>query len=146
MKRRTFVKIGVVLGALGLAGAFTIPSFKKTVVKILTKEIAHLKIDQAAIVQFIKDANKEQYWLRFSLSKKIMIVGYTYVGFLKTILPYNNKYTRYRGQITGRFLLSTDFFLNKMDATQPIQYKQFYNPYRQPCYSPFSVNFYPETA
>ncbi len=146
MKRRTFVKIGIVLGGFGLAGALTIPSFKKTVVKILTKETTHLKIDQSAIGQFIQDANKEQYWLQFSLSKKIMIVGFTYVGFLKSMLPYYNKYVQYRSQITGRFLLSTDFFLNKMDVAKTIQYKQFYNPYKQPCYSPFSVNFYPETA
>jgi hypothetical protein len=146
MKRRTFIKIGVVSGALGLAGALTVPSFKKTVVKILTKETSNLNIDHSFIAQFIQDANKEQYWLRFSLSKKIMIVGYTYVGFLKAILPFHNKYVRYRGQISGRFLLSTDLFIKKMNVTEPIRYRQFYNPYKQPCANPFSVIFYPETA
>lgn len=146
MKRSTFLKISVVFTGLALVGALTIPSFKKTVVKILKRETANLKIDQSIIDQFIKDANIEQYWLRFNLSKKIMIVTYTFVGVFKNILPFKNKYIRYRGQITGRFLLSTDLFINKMNVTEPIRYKQFYNPYKQPCASPFSVIFYPETA
>ena len=145
MKRRTFIKVGISLSALAIVG-FTIPSFKKTVVKILLKDTAQLKIDRAAIDQFITDGTREQFWLQFSLPKKVILIGFTYVGFLKKALPYYNKYVRYRGQITGHFLLSTNFILNKMNPDEPVRYVQFYNPYKQPCSNPFSVNFYPETV
>jgi|GEM_PF-2424987 len=146
MKRRTFIKTGIVLGGVGLLTFLSVPSFQKTVKKILIKDTAQLKLDESVIDQFLTDASREQFWLRFSTAKRIMIIGYTYAGFMKSILPYHNKYVRYRGQITGRFMHSTDFFMNKMDTEKPVQYTQFFNPYKQPCNNPFAVIHYPETA
>lgn len=146
MKRRTFIKAGVVLAGIGLAAFFMVPSFKETIAKMLAKTTAQLKIKPDFIDLFIQEATQEQFWAKFSLSKKVLIVIHTNAGFLKSILPYRNKYLLYKGQITGHFLLSTDFFLKKMDTTQSLTYIGFYNPYKQPCFSPFSSNFYRETA
>lgn len=144
MKRRTFIKTGIILASLGLLSLLTIPSFKNTVIKLLKKDTAQLKIDPDGIEKFMREANKEQFWIKFSRGKKILIVLFTYVGVFKSLLPFYNKYVQYRGQISGHFLLSTDFFMQKMDVTKPIQYRQFYNPYKQPCYNPFSPSIYPE--
>jgi hypothetical protein len=144
MKRRTFIKTGIILAGLGLLSLLTIPSFKNTVIKMIQKDTAQLKLSQSSIEKFMKDANKEQFWVKFSRGKKILIVAFTYVGIFKSMLPFYNKYIQYRGQITGHFLLSTDFFMQRMDANQQVQYTQFYNPYKQACYNPFSSNFYPE--
>lgn len=111
---------------------------------MLQKDTAQLKLNKSSIEKFMKDANKEQFWVKFSRGKKILIVAFTYVGIFKSMLPFYNKYIQYRGQITGHFLLSTDFFMQKMDPNQQVQYTQFYNPYRQACYNPFSTHYYPE--
>jgi hypothetical protein len=34
------------------------------------------------------------------------------------------------------FLMSTDFFLNGADESQPVRFRQFYHPYVSPCWSP----------
>lgn len=145
MKRRAFIKTGISLSVLAIIG-LTIPSFKKTVIKILIKDTDSLGIDRSIIDQFMKEATNEQFWSRFSLTKKIILVVFTYVGLLNKTLPYYNKYVRYRGQITGRFLLSTNFMHTKMKKEGPVQYIQFYNPYKQACSNPFSTNSYPETV
>lgn len=146
MKRRTFIKASIALTGAGLVSYLVIPSFTDTLSKVLKDETARLNIDTNALNQFIKDANREQFWLKFSRSKKVLIILHTYAGILKGILPYRNKYLLYKGQIVGQFLMSTDLLLNKMDTSKQIVYTTFYNPYKQPCYNPFSVNHYPETA
>lgn len=146
MKRRTFIKAGIALTGLGLLAFFMIPSFKETIAKMLSRTTAQLKINPDFIDRFIQEATQEQLWSKFSRAKKVLIVIHTNFGFFKSILPYRNKYLLYKGQITGHFLLSTDFFLKKMDTTQSLAYIGFYNPYKQPCFSPFSSNFYRETA
>jgi hypothetical protein len=146
MKRRTFIKAGIALTGLGVVAFFMVPSFKETIAKMLSKTTAQLKIKPDFIDRFIQEATQEQFWSKFSRSKKILIAIHTNAGFLQSLLPYRNKYLLYKGQITGHFLLSTDFFLSKMDSTKPVTYIGFYNPYKQPCFSPFSSNFYRETA
>jgi len=146
MKRRKFIKVGIALSGIGLLSYLMLPNFRDAVKRILDDESKNLKIDAGAIAQFIHDASVELFWLKFSLSKKVLITIHTYGGFLKGLLPYRNKYLLYRSQITGQFLLSTDLFLNKMDQTQPVTYQGFYNPYKQPCYNPFSINYYREMA
>lgn len=146
MKRRTFIKVGIALTGAGIISYLVLPDFKAAVMRILKSETKNLKITETALGQFMADADKEQFWLKFSRSKKIMITLHAYSGFLRNLLPYRNKYLLYKSQITGHFLLSTDLFLNKMDTTQPVNYFGFYNPYKQPCYNPFAVNYYRETA
>lgn len=144
MKRRTFIKAGIALTGLGLVAFFMVPSFKESIAKMLSRTTAQLKIKPDFIDRFIQEATQEQFWSKFSRPKKVLIVVHSNAGFLKSILPYRNKYLLYKGQITGHFLLSTDFFLKKMDTTQALTYIGFYNPYKRPCFSPFSSNFYRE--
>jgi hypothetical protein len=40
-------------------------------------------------------------------------------------------------RLAHRYLLSTDFFVNKADESRPIGYRSFYDPYVHPCYAPF---------
>jgi hypothetical protein len=146
MKRRTFIKAGLIASGLGLAGFFVIPRFRDAVHKILEEDSKGLSMKPDLIERFIKEASREQFWSRFSNSKRVLFFVHAYAGFLKGVLPYRNKFELYRSQITGHFLLSTTFFINKMDVNKEIEYQEFYNPYKQPCYSPFATNFYPETA
>jgi hypothetical protein len=144
MKRRTFIRTGILLSIAAVIGVL-IPSFQKTIAKMVQKTTTDLKLKSDSIDQFMKEANEEQFWSKFSLSKKILLVVHGNVGFSK-YLPLHNKFLLYKNQIIGHFLLSTDFFLNKMNTEAEINYSGFYNPYKQPCYNPFSANFYPERA
>lgn len=146
MKRRTFIKVGIALTGVGIISYLMLPDFKSAVKRILETETKNLKLDENTVNQFMSDADKEQFWFKFSRSKKIMITLHVYGGFLRTILPYRNKYLLYKSQITGHFLLSTDLFLNRMDTSKQVTYLGFYNPYKQPCYNPFSINYYREMA
>lgn len=144
MKRRTFIKVGIALTGVGIISFLLIPGFKDAIKNILKAETHGLKLDESAVGRFLSDADTEHFWSKFSRSKQLLITLHAYGGFLQSFLPYRNKYLLYKSQITGHFLLSTDFFLNKMDATQQVMYQGFYNPYKQPCYNPFSANYYRE--
>lgn len=146
MNRRTFVKAGLTIIGLGVIGILSIPTFTGTVMKILKKDTATLKLNHEDIMRFMDDASREQFWSKFSRGKKLLIIMFTYLGVFRGFLPFYNKYIQYRGQITGHFLLSTNFFTQKMNASLSIQYMQFYNPYKQACYNPFSPILYPETV
>jgi hypothetical protein len=49
-------------------------------------------------------------------------------------------------QLLTAYLLSTDFFTNKMDESKTIKYVGLYNPYTRPCAHPFSNNVYPRES
>lgn len=146
MNRRIFIKLGIALTGAGIITYLIMPGFKDAVKHILRAETNNLKLGNKAVDQFMIDADKELFWSKFSRSKQLMITLHAYGSFLKSLLPYRNKYLLYKNQITGHFLLSTNLFLNKMDVTQPVTYHGFYNPYKHPCYNPFSANSYREMA
>jgi len=49
-------------------------------------------------------------------------------------------------ELIKSFLLSTDFFMNKMDVSKPLKYTGIYSPYKKPCSNPFSFFYYPQKA
>lgn len=146
MNRRKFLKAGILTIISALLATWIIPSFKQTVYKIISTDCAKLNVNPDHIDQFIQDAYQDKFWDRFNMQKKLIIIFFTYLSFTKSFMPYFNKYIMYRGQITGQFLLSTNFFINRMSVNETIEYVQFHNPYKQPCNNPFSNLFYPETA
>ncbi len=146
MNRRTFIKIFTSILGFALITSFVVPWFNYAIQLILKRDTKQLSLQPNAIEQFIRDAKAEQFWNKYEGVKKILLVAHTYLGFMSNLLPYRNKYVQYRAQITGHFLLSTDFFLQKMRTDRAITYKQFYNPYKQACSNPFSTTFYPEKA
>jgi hypothetical protein len=140
MHRRKFLwlLIGGVL--LSIVGFFIAKSFRKIVYNILAEDLEKLKIQEGSIEQYIIDAEKEYFW-GYTRGQKEFIKAHYYFPFLP--LPYAFKYRQFRANITGMYLLSTDFFLNKMDASKPVTYLSYYNPYKRPCTNPFSNLYYP---
>jgi hypothetical protein len=50
-------------------------------------------------------------------------------------------------ELVQKYLLSTDFFLNKMDESKPVKYLGVvYTPYAKPCFNPFSSLYYPQAT
>ena len=143
MKRRTFLKAvaGVTLAFGGTY--FIVPSFAEAAENVIRVATRNLNIDQKVIDAFIESANKEKYWQNFSRMKKEFFRTASLLENGVGFVPYSGKYLQYKNQIVGQFLLSTDFFINKMDSRKKIQYVSFYNPYKMPCANPFSSSYYP---
>lgn len=143
MKRRKF------LGLIGAAGAGSLligyavtPSFEKTLEQIIRESVEGLQTEEGAVGKFLAEAEKEGILGQYDLSKREFIRAHHLLenGFFD--LPYKHKYDQMRDDLTGKFLLSTDFFTNKMDTSRKITYIGLYDPYTRPCTNPFSSVYY----
>lgn len=142
MQRRKFLWLtggGIALAAISLSGFFASRSFKKVIYGILVEDLKGLKVTEDSIQKYIEDAEAEYFW-GFTNGKKQFVKAHYNIPFP---LPYAFKYGHFRSIIVGTYLLSTDFFLNKMDVSKPVTYIAYYNPYKRPCYNPFSNLYYP---
>lgn len=138
MKRRNFIKILLGISLLVFLRSLFFLDFDYVVKKIIAKATQKLKLDDRHIDLFIKEANAENYWNQFSFVKKVFITIHYILENRFIRMPYAAKYVQYKDQIIGQFLLSTDFFFNKMDVNREINYHTFYNPYKAPCGVPFA--------
>ncbi len=141
MERRRFLKYigaGSVLAALGVVG---VSSFQTTLKNMILEDTKGMGIEEKDVDRFLADAKAERFWEQYDLTKKGFIVAHTWLGL--EVLPYKVKYNQYRSQVIGYFLLSTDYFTNKMNPNLPVNYIAFYNPYKTACSSPFSNFHYP---
>lgn len=146
IERRKFIKTSIIaLAGLGTATGLSylaIPKYEAILKLILEHDLKSLKIQTDAIDQFIEAALKEDLFGN-SKAKKEMIRIYHFMANTWFPLPYQYKYDQYRADIVGKFLLSTNFFYNKMDESKEIKYLRVYNAYKFPCGNPFSNLFYP---
>lgn len=143
--RRQFLKLS--FSALALSGLSTLflqpkSRLQKLIEDILSNDLKGMKVQFADIEIFAQKTAETNPWVFDSYKWKFIYLN----NLIETKwlpLPYKYKYTQYRAEIVGRFLLSTNFFKNKMDETEPILYEGvIYSPYQMPCGSPFSVNYY----
>lgn len=146
ISRRQFIKIFLLTFTAIIAGTLVIFDFNKVVIEMLKQDLSHLKTDPAGFEKFVEEAEESKHWAaKFFDWKKKQFVRFGYIADnLLPSFPYKYKYLQYRSDIVGDFLLSTDFFINKMDATQPVSYIGIYNPYLRPCSNPFSNLYYPQ--
>lgn len=147
ISRRKFIKLILLAVTAVLAGTLVIFDFNKVVVQMLKKDLVHLKINPDSFEKFVKEADEKDHWAgKFFDWKKKQFVRFGFiVDSLLPSFPYKYKYVQYRSDIVGDFLLSTNFFMNKMDSSKTIDYIGLYNPYARPCSNPFSNLYYPET-
>ncbi len=143
MNRRNFIKIIGGAGAVAGTTYLVFTDFYDVVEKIIRQELSYLPINEDVLSSFIADVREEKAITQFGFSKEWFIRTHFLVGSIgKQILPYRYKYLQYEEQILATFLLSTDFFLNKMDETKPIRYVKLYHPYKRACSNPFSSIYY----
>ncbi|WP_152267915.1 hypothetical protein [Agriterribacter humi] len=146
MKRRNFIWL-LTTGAAGVAagGYIFFENFEVLVRKIIIKDTSSLSISTEEIDKYLL-ASRENKSLVNALpfSNQQLLKWHYHFDNPLFSLPYNTKYEIDRSRIVGNFLLSTDFFINKMDATTPVKYIGIYDPYQKPCSNPFSNLFYPD--
>jgi hypothetical protein len=132
MKRRKFLAIaglGGVVAAL-VSFKFITHPFESVAKGIIKGELDYLKLDEAGLDSFISDYTKLK-----DRNYKLMMKGYSLFG-------VNSARSGKVHQLVSAYLLSSDFFQNKMDETRVINYVGLYDPYTRPCSHPFSHVYY----
>lgn len=120
--------------------------FESLVRKIIIKDTSSLKVSFEEIDKYLDAARRNKHLISdMPLSNQQLLKWHYYLDNSWFALPYNNKNNVDRSKIVGDFLLSTDFFTNKMDISKPVKFTAVYDPYQKPCCNPFSNIFYPNT-
>jgi len=148
MHRRKLLKFAA-LGAAGIlvsSGAFVFfEKFDYLARKIVMKDTAMLNIDSTVYDQFFSDVEKQRKWDKlFDKQHKHLLKWHYYIDNPLFRLHYASNYQVNRAKIVNTFLLSTDFFVNKMDVSRPIKYRMLFDPFLYPCSNPFSNLYYPD--
>lgn len=141
MNRRKFLKITGLSGAAILAVpgiGYITTSVQDAAVGIIKNELHYLHLEEAGIEQFVADYYRNHY-INQNFSAKLKIRSYYYFH----VKPEKSYMVQ---ELVDNYLLSTDFFLNKMDESREVKYVGLYHPYQRPCAHPFSALQYPPAA
>jgi hypothetical protein len=128
MKRRTFLTIVGISGVIGLVTSFKFitTSFEEAAVALIREELSFLKLDPEGVRSFVQTYAKNR-----DRNYKLTMKGYNLLGISAS---QSGKIH----QLVSSYLLSSDFFVHKMDESRVIKYAAFYNPYARPCAHPFN--------
>ena len=128
MKRRKFLTIaglGAIIGAVA-SDKFMTTTFESSAAKLIKDELAFLQLDDEGVRAFTRDYSQIK-----RKEFKVIVKGYTFLGI-------DSSQSGKIHHIVSTYLLSSDFFTNKMDEKRVIKYVALYDPYRRPCVHPFS--------
>ena len=137
MRRRNFLKVaglGTAAVALPTVGAYSTP-LEKTTADIIMNQFSFLKLDKKGVQQFVADYYQLEGTSRSPIARLKMK--------LYDVFKVSSDRSQLVRGITTLYLVSSDFFQNKMDESRIVRYKGIYNPYKTPCANPFSSLYYP---
>ena len=135
MRRRNFLKLAAAGTAAGVAlpaGWYKATSLQQAAAGIITRELSYLKLEPKGVRQFVDEYFKDP--MSQFPSTKVKLYYFLHTGVEQSMVA----------DMTSKYLLSSDFFINKMDENRTVQFQRFYNPYRSPCANPFSSLHYPD--
>jgi hypothetical protein len=132
MKRRKFLTIAGVGGVLAALASFKFIThpFESVAKGIIKSELDYLNLDEEGLDKFVADYTRLK-----DRNYKLMMKGYSLFG-------VNSARSGKVHQLVSAYLLSSDFFLNKMDEARTVKYVGLYDPYTRPCSHPFSHAYY----
>ena len=137
MERRSFLLLsGVLVGMVAIPPSlyFVSPGIKKYAARLIEKELSYLKLDKAGVSNYIKDYFKNG-------SNNVM------ANVKWKVLYYSRSDSNNSNNINDLlryYLLSTDFFLNQMDVSKPVNYIGIFDPYKSPIANPYSYILLPK--
>ncbi len=111
---------------------FVSGSVKKYAALLIKKQLSYLKLETNSVETYVEDYFQGNNDLMAKLRWKTMYyLGITWENSntLKDLIKY--------------YLLSTDFFINKMDESKNVKYLGLYSPYKSPVPNPFAYTLYP---
>ncbi len=137
MRRRNFVK----LASLGTA-ALALPAFvaysastEHALAGIIINELHFLKLNPKGVNEFVAEYCRLSGDLKQS-TMKMKVKAYYF-------LKVDAERSQFVRTLTDKYLMSTDFFRNRMDESKEVNYLGLYNPHKTPCSNPFSAIYYP---
>src|SRR5687768_14313768 len=108
MKRRKFLALAGIGGAVAAlaSGKFFTTTFEYSAENLIKKELHFLALDDQGVKNFVKEYSKVR-----DRSYKLSIRGYSLLGIKAS---QSGKIH----QLVSSYLLSSDFFINKLDETR----------------------------
>jgi hypothetical protein len=137
LKRRRFLQfagIGAAVALLPVSLFFAVKSLEDIAVDLITKEFHYLKLDIEGVRKYARDYLQKN---PLSIASNIKWKSYYILNFNAND-SYNIK------ALVTYYLLSSDFFMNKMDESKTVKYVGINHQYTAPCSSHFSFILYPE--
>jgi hypothetical protein len=139
LKRRKFLELTGIGGALLLLPVtvfFAVKSLEDIAVDLITKEFNYLKLDKEGVRKYAQDyLNKD---------KPGIAAGIKWRSYY--LLNFNSSDSDNIKFLLTYYLLSSDFFMNKMDENRIVRYIGINHQYTAPCSSHFSFMLFPEEA
>lgn len=136
MDRRKFIALtGVGAGMCLIPPALYVvaPDVQQYALKVLQKELYYLKLEPAGLKRYVAD-----------------YFGATGNNLLSTLKWKTTYYMNLSWEKSDRiaelmkyYLLSSDFFINKMDESKEVHYLGLFNSYKSPVPNPYSFVLYP---
>ena len=144
MRRRKFLQLAG-LGSAALAvptAGIAATSIEDAVAGLILNEFSFLKIDREGLNQFVADYHRANtdYHQAMGARKQFFLNIKTKVYYFLRVTSDQSELVR---AYTTMYLLSTDFFQNRMDESKEVKYLGLYNPRKMPCANPFSSVYYP---
>src|SRR5687767_14379423 len=137
MRRRNFLQLlglgtaAVAVPTVGVAAS----SVENALAGIILNEFSFLKIDRKGVDQYVAD-----YYRMTGADKQFFMNVKTKAYYFLKIDSERSQLVR---TLTQLYLMSTDFFQNRMDESKEVKYLGWYNPHKTPCANPFSSIYYP---
>ncbi|KEO73110.1 hypothetical protein [Anditalea andensis] len=138
MNRRKFLTItGIGAAAMAIPTiGLTSTSLFDAAKGVLHQEFNYLNLDGDGVDQYLHEyLKKNSEGISYELKMKAFHL-FNVRAEKSTIVTH----------LTQNYLLSTDFFINKMDETKTVYYLGPYNPYTAPCTNPYTNHFYPSAS
>lgn len=112
-----------------------------TIQSIVKRELNYLKIDPKGLAQFSDDYIRfiEQFSMLGEQKFRLNIAG-------EYMFNKNAQNSTVVEGIVKRFLLSTDFFTNRMDESKLVKYQGLHDKNKAACFNPFSHMYYPQAG
>lgn len=139
MRRRKFLQIA----GLG-AAAVAVPSIsvysaslEEATAGIILNQFGYLKINREGLAQFVTDYYKANGSTSLTMQLK------TKFYYFFNVDPDRSKLVK---DLATSYLLSTDFFQNRMDESKEVKYLGWRDPHKAPCANPFSFLYYPPAS
>lgn len=137
MNRRKFIALaGVGSGLLIFPSVLYLssPSLRKYAGELIKEELHYLKLAPGGVEQYIEDY--------FNASANNMLTNLKWKSYYYLGIKAENSNQIF--ELVKYYLLSTDFFIHRMDESRIVHYLGLYNPYKSPVPNPYSFVLYPE--